>query len=827
MAIKELLAGMASKVAAKLGASGQQDGSTGPKDGSADPNGQLSENQKQYGPNFEKLKQLKPDIVSALQQLVLQYRAEGQYAQRHRILRTRYARLFWQGIQYPLPNTGTGGYDLVGTTQGLPSSAGAYGDDPAGERFQYVTNLYQAYGLTFIALVSQDVPSWVPYPKSREVQEDITAARVAYDVGDLVERNNGPHRAMESIARYLWTDGVVVAYVRYVVDGERFGYKEMPVEGTRDVVVDGQRMTVPSDEGAEKIPNGQEVISYGGGLEWLIPFYAEDFNECPYVQWSCEPHKAKLKALYPHAAKGIEADAGLTADQLYERISRLGVKQNISFGIPGDALEMLPTFTRTWFRKWAFRMLDDDKLVAELEALFPDGCYVAFAGMEYCESRNESMNDHIRVLQGIPGDGQARPAVGDCLIDIQERYNTLSNMQAETYEYGIPPIYADPQVLDFDALSNQVAEPAVHFPATAKPGMALGDGFFAPDPAKEPATLAQTMQELIGPVAQFISGLFSAAAGGPMEGVAGKTFGGYKIARDQAMGRIAMIYRRIKKFYADGIGLGLEVFKNNRPEDVEIPFPGENDEEKAKWIRLADFRGNVMVEPEADETFPRMRDEQRAVIQQLLEMGPNIPPNIGDILDEPQNLAYIKNVLGLTELEVPGEDIEIKEKRIIQQLLETGPLQFPPAPQLDPQTGQVAMVQPPPQCSVPVNDIFDLAHAEDALDILVNWANSDQGQTAQKENPKGFLNVYLRAKQYQRAISQKQAAAQPKPPAKPPSMSVQIDKLPPGPMAQALAMDGIQADPNELLANKEQQRADKAADMHARLAAKGQPEGTA
>ena len=36
----------------------------------------------------------------------------------------------------------------------------------------------------------------------------------------------------------------------------------------------------------------------------------------------------------------------------------------------------------------------------------------------------------------------------------------LSNMQAETYEYGIPPIYADPQVLDFDALSNQVAEPA-------------------------------------------------------------------------------------------------------------------------------------------------------------------------------------------------------------------------------------------------------------------------------------------------------------------------------------------------------------------------------
>src|SRR5260221_10286644 len=155
-------------------------------------------------------------------------------------------------------------------------------------------------------------------------------------------------------------------------------------------------------------------------------------------------------------------------------------------------------------------------------------------------------------------------------------------MQAETYEYGIPPIYADPQVLNFDALASQDAEPAVHYPARAKPGMSLADGFFSPDPAKEPVTLAATMQELIGPVAQFLTGLFNAAAGGPMEGVAGKTMGGYEIARDQALGRVGMIYRRIKDFYAEGIALGLEIFKENRPEDVEVPFPGENDEEKAK-----------------------------------------------------------------------------------------------------------------------------------------------------------------------------------------------------------------------------------------------------
>jgi hypothetical protein len=58
--------------------------------------------------------------------------------------------------------------------------------------------------------------------------------------------------------------------------------------------------------------------------------------------------------------------------------------------------------------------------------------------------------------------------VGESLIEVQERYNTLSNIQAETYEYGIPPIYADPQVLDFDALQSQTAEPAAHYPARGR-----------------------------------------------------------------------------------------------------------------------------------------------------------------------------------------------------------------------------------------------------------------------------------------------------------------------------------------------------------------------
>ena len=66
------------------------------------------------------------------------------------------------------------------------------------------------------------------------------------------------------------------------------------------------------------------------------------------------------------------------------------------------------------------------------------------------------MHDHWRVLHALPGDGSSgRPAIGDALVSVQQRFNTLSNLQMETYEYGIPPIYADSEVLDFDSCKTR------------------------------------------------------------------------------------------------------------------------------------------------------------------------------------------------------------------------------------------------------------------------------------------------------------------------------------------------------------------------------------
>jgi hypothetical protein len=502
---------------------------------------------------------------------------------------------------------------------------------------------------------------------------------------------------------------------------------------------------VPLAVSTRRVPNGQEVISVIGGLELNTPVWANEQYEFPYLQWEMEVHRAKLKAAYPHAADKIETGGPQSADEIYARASRVAVAQGMPATHPGDALFNLVTFSRTWIRPWAFYAIEDRPVRDALLGLFPDGCFVAFAGDTYCESRNESMDDGWRVMHALPGDGQNRPSVGDSLVQIQERYNTLSNIQAETYEYGIPPIYADPQVLDFDALANQTAEPAAHYPARARPGMSLADGFFQPAPAQVPPEMLQHQQELMGPIAQFLTGLFPAVFGGEMENV--KTATGYAMARDQALGRLGLIWRRLKQFYADVMLLSVDCFRKNRPSDVEIPFLGAGGQFESRFIRLADLKGNILAHPESDETFPRLKSQQRAVLQQLMA---NPDPTIQAALREPANLGFIKSLVGLSELVVPGEDSRNKQLREIQQLLASGPLVIEGGSAGTAGDGKADRA-PHLIPTVPVDELLDDHAAE--FEECRRWASSDAGQIARAQNPAGFANVRAHAAAHAAALA--------------------------------------------------------------------------
>lgn len=286
--------------------------------------------------------------------------------------------------------------------------------------------------------------------------------------------------------------------------------------------------------------------------------------------------------------------------------------------------------------------------------------------------------------------------------------------------------------------------------------------------------MVRHQQELIGPVAQFLTGMFPAVFGGNMEDV--KTASGYAMARDQAMGRLGLVWRRLKQFYGEVMLLGVDCFRKNRPEDVDVPLLGPDGTLDARMIRVGDLKGNICVHAEADETFPRLKSQQRGVLQQLFGLK---DPVIQEALASPANLGYIKGVLGLTDLVIPGEDSRNKQLREIQGLLGSAPIvMHVPGAGTDASVlshqdgGQDAEITPrslhsdPQEARISGRDDSvggTIVLPSVAVDILLDehaveyeeckrWANSEAGQSARMTNPTGFANVRAHAEAHLRAM---------------------------------------------------------------------------
>jgi hypothetical protein len=811
-----------------------------------------------FGANNE---QLPERLQSALRRIVQQFSTESESTRRQEIRRIKQAHQFWRGLQYLWWSERDQNWHLPFEQKLADGSS--IEDLP---RYEFVTNIYQAFGLSIVSVLSQDVPRVRFFPASAQAEEDVSAAKAATEVAQLVERNNRIGNLIVDEAFNLWTDGKVGAYVRFVVDGQRFGFHPETEIAAREVKIgddvyvcpdcgadvecgglpplsgDGARsgaigeaslaqetagassrtphdtettcpqcgallteenfvaaetVTVPSAETRLRVPNGQEVITIVGGLELKTPPWAGEMHEYPYLQWNMEVHQARLRAAYPHAADKIGSPVA-TGSQEYERLARLAQSQGGPLTEGGDFNINLITFQRTWLRPWAFFALDDKSLRDELLHLFPDGAYVAFAGDAYCESRNENMDDHWRVLHALPGDGSSgRPALGDALISVQERFNTLSNLQIETYEYGIPPIYADSEVLDFDALQNQTAEPGAHYPARSKPGQSLAAGFFQPAPAEVPPDLAEHAANLMGPVAQFLTGAFPALFGGAMAN--NDTAAGYAMARDQAMGRIGLVWRRMKFFHADVMLLAVDCFRRNRPNDVEVTLLGAGAAFESKWIRLADLKGNLFSYPETDEQYPTLWSQQRAVLLQLLG-SPD--PEMQAVLSHPENLALVKRLIGLEELVIPDEESRTKQYREIAQLVAEVPVAqaILPLPQVTssanratpaPNAASLGSVTNDPEelpnqtNSAGVSSFHNAQHLADTgtgriacatemlpsimpdefadnhsveLQACMRWFSSDAGQVAKIEAPAGYANARAHAMLHKSYLLKQQGA---------------------------------------------------------------------
>ena len=712
--------------------------------------------------------QLTEELQQKLKDIILTYEAQSDQARYQYVKKVLKARSFFAGRQYIWWDSTIGTYKMPSQATNTGLSAGV---DTQMADSAYVVNIYQAFALSIISLIAANRPTEKFFPADPFNPQDVQTAKTADNVMRLFDLNNPPQKQLLDEIYLLFTDGTYGSYVRHVRDAQRFGYYEEPETETqeRPVGPPGPDGTPPPTApvqvvtGSKKVPNGCEIRDTVGGLELRLPPTAREQWQFPYIIWNTEFDKALVKSTYKDKAQEIDASsAGTTADggpsgNQMERMSRIQMANGstVDNRRVQNVQQDLVTFRRVWLRPWAFYILtDDDDSRDKLIELFPDGCFVAMAGDVFCEARNENMDDHWRICHAMPGEGQIREPIGGSMIQVQEIYNDLVNIERDVAEFTLPATFVDVEVVDPAQFQKSRVRAGSVYPAKGKPDKPIGAAFFETRPGQVSPNAIGLRKELGTSLPQFLAGAFPAAFGGNTG--ANDTAHGIAIERDQAMGRIGMYWRAIKDHRADWAPLVVKAFQENREKATSITEKGLSGQFRAIPINPNDLRSGALApKPETCEDYPTSWPQRKDTLTGMLQ-GPAGPMIMGKL----KNIDEVRRTIGLTNVEFPGEAQYKMELAIIEQLLAQQPVQPPPPPpppQPPPQPGMPPPLPPPmpppapPEPSIPFDPL--VCDPKVTLEAFRDWAQSDDGQAAAITNQAGYTNVRLRAQQAQVAMA--------------------------------------------------------------------------
>lgn len=694
-----------------------------------------------HGPEYQPGEELPEKYQNILKGLLQKIAMRDQFARIREVERAARLRFAWRGMLNAV-------YDGKSECWNVPYNGTFFGRNDADTGdipLSYPLNLIQAFGRGFISIVSE-IPA-VRMQAKGEAPDAMRIANAADAFRRKIEAQNNMDAFMEDLARLMWTDGQVSSYSRWVCDGARFGYED---EEHVDEESEGLGSGKPPKK-KKRQPRGGEVCTPYGVLEVKRPITCRERSEFPYIKLAFEIDTAVAKAMYPLKAKQIKGGEASPGDYQFDRTTRIACMQGIELQVEsGDTTSALTTWERTWIRPVMFAEVEDEKDRAFLEDAFPDGVFVTFMGQTYCESRNESMDDHWETCKPIPGDGQATPACGEILMPVNDALNDLMDLQMERSMKSIPAIVCAKGMLNLPALSKSDAQPGMHIETeiALPPNSAMEDHFWAEPQPDTPEGEQALGDALFGSIPQFLTGLYPAATGQGDEH--NETLGGIVKLQEAARGQAGVAWRAMRKAYASMMMQLVRIgayFRAAEAENgmVKIAAPGEAEVD----VDLEDLHdGNWWCFPDGDESYPNTQADRKASLMAMIQQA-DASPMVQAALQVPKNLVYIKKTLGLNEFEIPGEDDEQLQMTEIAQLLKE-----PPIP--DPNGLTMPGFEVPMSPSIPIDDLVD----DNAIHFKTwqDWAKSDEGLDAKKNNPEGYLNARLHAMMHKQAMANDQEA---------------------------------------------------------------------
>jgi len=667
-------------------------------------------------------------------------------------------------------------------------------------------NVFRAYLESIIAALSITVPGIKCYPDDADNPLDLMTAKAGDKIALLIKRHNNDPLLFLHALYVIVTEGMVACY-SYPKEDKKFGtydnnkYEDtteeayvcpycqsrLPDEIMTNRIMDG---FMPEEEdaalhnviqnigplcpecaslldpelqksslivtrlvGTTKEPKSRICLECYGGLYIKIPNYAMRQEDIPYLIFSYETHYSNVLDRYKElrGAMSPSGKSGITSGGLYdpyEQWARLSPQYRGEYPINNV------TVRNCWLRPSAFEILpdEDSKL---LRKHYPDGAKIVLINDMYADSENESLDDCWTIMQDPMADYLHKRPMGSLLVNVQEITSDIISLALQTIEHGISQTFADPAVLNFDQYRQTEVLPGGVYPAVAKTGKALGEGFFE----TRTATLSQEVLpffQQIQQLGQMASGALPSLFGGQIDG--SKTASEYSMSRAQALQRLQNVWKMItywwKDIYAKAIPMYIEEIKDDERQ-VEL-------DEKGNFInvfvRVAELEGKIgRVELEANENLPITWSQRKDVYMKLLEAQ---NPKILEALTSPENIRNLAEAIGLDDFNIPGQNDVEKQYEEIRLLINSEPIQQPPSDEqlmMAVQQGatpeQLAQIPPTELPSVEID--YDLDNHQIESDICRTYLVSAAGRLLKTENPDGYKNVLLHMKAHLEAIKQK------------------------------------------------------------------------
>lgn len=622
-----------------------------------------------------------------------------------------------------------------------------------------IINITKAHGESVIGAMSTGTPRTRFFPKNANKAEDILESRARTKLAECIEDENDADGLIVSSLSILMKQHFVAAHIFNAEDSkfgtyEKRGVEETVVQEERDFCPDcasdvtGFPITEDPTTGlqgvqcqncggivqpersiidvpymidtTETIPETRTIIDVYGPKNVRIPLFCANLRETPYLVLEKEVHISKLRDMYPRIADSL----GEPSDA-----ETLNTWSRLPYQYLGERKDTI-TVQYRWIRPWGLEILgkDNRQAINSLKKAFPSGFISVIINDILVDVYEEAIDEYWVIEKSKTSDYLHDEPMMNCLIPLQDMTNDLVDLIMETIRQGISETFVDQEVVDLKEYSKKDNAPGSMTAATPRMGMGMDSAFYQTKGATLSAGI-EYFQDYLTKSAQFVMGSFPSIYGGSISGA--HTASEYAQSRNQALQRLSIKWKTLitwwGKVISNAVACYIKYLKESQREETTYT-KAVGDSYINITVRLSELMGEIgRVKAESSEDFPSSWSQRR---QDFMELLTSNNEAILSSIFTPNNIEVVYQLLGLSDLQIPGEEDRNKQLFEITQLIKGEPIPTP--------AGFVPSIAPE----------FDIDDNEIHLQICKEWLLGPEGLDAKGSNPNGYNNVFAHYKQH-------------------------------------------------------------------------------